>query len=771
MAGVAVRPVAIVVALGLSGVVGCGSVRPEDSQPQCPDTCDDGNVCTEDSCEEATGQCVNTAADAPCDDGNACSEKDLCSAGTCKAGGERSCDDGKLCTTDSCDATKGCLTSFNTVGCDDGDVCTEKDACSAGSCTGSNPRDCDDDNVCTDDSCDKANGCSNEPNTAGCDDGSKCSTDDACDLGLCIGGKLINCDDGNACTKDSCATATGCVNKLAAGSLCDDGDPCTTNDQCGDTGCEAGTAKICDDGDPCTVQEACKFGVCNGGVPNTCNDKDPCTIDSCKAFVGCQKVAASGPGCDDNNACTAKDTCSFGACVGAKVSCDDGNACTNDSCAPKTGCVNAANTNTCDDGDACSVGDACLAGSCRAGPPLGCKTCGNGAVDGLTVNAPTKCASTAATTISSKKDFDAWRVKANTPLTIDGTVDFGGSLLHIETPCAVVIKKAAKLTGIDSAFIAASKLTFDGGLQSKGMVIIRADTLTLSADAAIGGQAITNPTSIAIEANSAALAGPLTSSGELCVEANTVAFGSKSATGATLMTAAGPILVAGLKDVAVAARVNAGAAVTIRSKGALKAGQDTQFNGGKLIAFESGSDLVFGGSITDAGSLTFKAGQDLKLVAQSKIAALGSIKITAEATLQLAGSIDRKGQLTGLGKKLSMVTNAVILGSGGVDLKSSSVTSTLLVDGRIAGSKLVSVNGQSIKIGADAMIEKNDVVGIIGIDKVEVAGKILNNKSVIVKATEVTVTHGKALVGNTNCALQGAIGKNSAVSSCQSTKP
>ncbi|MFQ5461501.1 MAG: hypothetical protein ACE5E5_02630, partial [Phycisphaerae bacterium] len=48
-----------------------------------PPNCDDGNVCTDDTCDPATG-CVNTNNVAACDDGNACTTTDVCDgAGVC----------------------------------------------------------------------------------------------------------------------------------------------------------------------------------------------------------------------------------------------------------------------------------------------------------------------------------------------------------------------------------------------------------------------------------------------------------------------------------------------------------------------------------------------------------------------------------------------------------------------------------------------------------------------------------------------------------------
>jgi CSLREA domain-containing protein len=77
------------------------------------------------------------------------------------------CDDGNPCTDDSCDPTTGCVHENNTAMCDDGDACTTHDACANGTCAGPVATDCDDGNSCTADSCDHLTGCHHVP-AAGC---------------------------------------------------------------------------------------------------------------------------------------------------------------------------------------------------------------------------------------------------------------------------------------------------------------------------------------------------------------------------------------------------------------------------------------------------------------------------------------------------------------------------------------------------------------------------------------------------------------------------
>src|SRR6185295_17645637 len=72
-------------------------------------TCDDGNPCTVDRCSAGTGCEHQTAADGTsCEDGDACNGSERCDAGTCTRGPAPVCNDGNACTADSCDPATGC---------------------------------------------------------------------------------------------------------------------------------------------------------------------------------------------------------------------------------------------------------------------------------------------------------------------------------------------------------------------------------------------------------------------------------------------------------------------------------------------------------------------------------------------------------------------------------------------------------------------------------------------------------------------------------------
>ncbi|GMV42611.1 MAG: hypothetical protein AMXMBFR64_43270 [Myxococcales bacterium] len=312
--------------------------------------CNDGNPCTDDSCDAVLG-CLYQPNAAPCDDGNTCTVGDYCSGGGCFSGAAKVCNDNNVCTNDSCNPVTGCVHSNNTVPCDDGNACTPTSTCGAGSCVGSGQVDCTDGNPCTGDQCDPGVGCFYINLAIPCTDGSACTKDDQCVDGACKGINPVVCNDDNVCTDDSCNPQTGCVYTANAAS-CNDGNACTNNDKCANKAC--------------------------GGTTISCNDNNACTVDSCDTATGCKHTPQSGTPCNDNNSCTTVDTCSNGVCVGSvPPNCDDGNACTNDSCDGGAGCVHVNNASACEDGSLCTTGDFCLDGICKSGSVVQCADDGN----------------------------------------------------------------------------------------------------------------------------------------------------------------------------------------------------------------------------------------------------------------------------------------------------------------------------------------------------------------------------------------------------------
>jgi hypothetical protein len=354
-------------------------------------TCDDGNECTQDSCDPDNG-CQHEALDVgECKDGDPCTAADHCVAGLC-VGSLVSCDDGNACTDDIC-TEAGCLHEPNQDDCDDSDPCTVGDVCKQGACVGA-AVDCDcvtdgdcavledgdvcngtlvcntskvphqcvveaatvvscpepqgPDAQCLDAVCDPDTGaCSLAPANEGqaCDDGDPCTVSETCTKGVCAQGIALNCNDGNPCTDDLCHPKNGCQH--------------------------APNAAGCDDGDDCTLGDVCLDGECQPGSALNCDDDNDCTDDSCEPGIGCV-FAPNAAGCSDANPCTSGDHCSAGKCVAlGALDCNDANPCTDDSCSPAVGCTHQLNTAPCDDGNACTSGDKCANGWC-SGAFLNC---------------------------------------------------------------------------------------------------------------------------------------------------------------------------------------------------------------------------------------------------------------------------------------------------------------------------------------------------------------------------------------------------------------
>jgi len=355
-------------------------------------TCVDGNTCTDDGCDKASG-CTFNANEKPCNDGSLCTVGDACSGSACQAGSAEDCDDGNGCTVDSCDAASGCVHSAASgTPCEDGSKCTAGDLCQDTVCAGT-ALVCDDKNACTVDSCDSQKGCTTSPEAEiACDDGSKCTDGDTCKGGYCLG-TTVSCDDQDVCTSDSCDDASGCKHFPLTDPTCDDGNACTQDDKCADGKCKGG-ASVCacgsdgdcpNDGNLCngtmfcdkaTFPYACQV---KAGTVVTCDSgaDTACKVAQCHATTGtCALVALTdGKDCSDGSACTSGDACAGGVCVGGgAVSCDDSNPCTFDSCDSIKGCERTANEGlACDaDGSVCTVNDKCVGMVCTAGINIVC---------------------------------------------------------------------------------------------------------------------------------------------------------------------------------------------------------------------------------------------------------------------------------------------------------------------------------------------------------------------------------------------------------------
>ncbi len=140
--------------------------------------CDDGDACTEnDAC--AGGACTGSAKECP--EGEACVEGD-CIPDLCV---DVTCEDGNECTDDTCDPTTGeCEFPNNADACDDGDLCTENDACADGACAGSEI-DCPEGESCVDGECVETPACVVDDD---CDDEVWCNGAETCVAEECVPG-------------------------------------------------------------------------------------------------------------------------------------------------------------------------------------------------------------------------------------------------------------------------------------------------------------------------------------------------------------------------------------------------------------------------------------------------------------------------------------------------------------------------------------------------------------------------------------------------------
>ncbi len=294
------------------------------------EACDDGDPCTEgEFCW--TLQCMGgVPTDSACCDVE-CPEGQVCCEGVCQeCCDDGDCDDGNLCTIDSCDG--GSCTATPVVCDDDGVFCNGTEACnpSNGLCEGTgNPcaagevccevTDSCVDECCDDNACDDGDLCTTDACVGGTcqytpvdcpDNGVFCDGPESCDdqTGECVSGG-DPCGDGEVC----CESSASCVDECCDDSACDDGDLCTT-DACVDGTCQYTPVDCADDGLFCNGEEVCDGGTgecvstgnpCEAGL-QCCEDSDTCAAccDTCTTDLPCHSAS-----CDDGE-CVVEELCS-----------------------------------------------------------------------------------------------------------------------------------------------------------------------------------------------------------------------------------------------------------------------------------------------------------------------------------------------------------------------------------------------------------------------------------------------------------------------------
>jgi cysteine-rich repeat protein len=131
-------------------------------------------------------------------------------------------------------------------------------------------------------------------------------------------------------------------------------------------------------------------GFCRAATPLVCDDGDPCTVDECMAGSGCDttrdlSLSQCVPTWFPAVLSILDDVCGDGVLASGEQ-CDDGNTSAGDCCSPT--CQFEAG-GLCDDENPCTAGDTCQAGTCMgmAAPGLDCREAQRGVVQ-LTNRSP-----------------------------------------------------------------------------------------------------------------------------------------------------------------------------------------------------------------------------------------------------------------------------------------------------------------------------------------------------------------------------------------------
>ncbi|MFO0593091.1 MAG: hypothetical protein U0441_36450 [Polyangiaceae bacterium] len=374
------------------------------SDADCPPAADECKVA---KCDTSTGMCsdqnVADGTDATTQTDKDC-KKNVCMGGAVTAVADATdvLDDGNACTDDSCDANNEPVSAPSAAGT----------ACSAGGtlCDGAGAcveclmdTDCTDmakpvcqQNACVPATCmdGKKNGDETAPDCGGscgpCDDLLACKVDGDCKSDVCTGMvcQVPTCGDGkkNGSETDIDCGATCGANKLCGANKGCDADADCKGNQC--TGASGTCVPTCSDGEKNNVETdvdcgggtcgACPVGKQCGASDNNCVGTAYCDAGTCAAKknngTGCVGANECSSGsCADSVCCNSACGPTCFACVGAKTGQPTG------TCAAIT--VNTdpdnecAGTNVCDgsgacgkaQGAACAAGSECVSGNCVDG--------------------------------------------------------------------------------------------------------------------------------------------------------------------------------------------------------------------------------------------------------------------------------------------------------------------------------------------------------------------------------------------------------------------
>jgi uncharacterized protein (TIGR03382 family) len=233
-------------------------------------------------------------------DGAGCAKAIECASGHCvdQVCCDTACDKGACdaCSVAAGGAVDG-VCAFNHAPCDDGLRCTSGDVCTAGACHGT-PLSCPADACHQASSCDPTIGscrpAANKPDGTACDDGDKCTANDACTGGACAGAPVA-CPGADACNAARCDPSQGCqLDRKADGTACDDGDKCTRDDACLAGACK-GVSVPCAAADDCHEAGTCDpaTGACSSPAKA---DGSGCAAGECRGGSCSAKKKSTGCG-------------------------------------------------------------------------------------------------------------------------------------------------------------------------------------------------------------------------------------------------------------------------------------------------------------------------------------------------------------------------------------------------------------------------------------------------------------------------------------------
>lgn len=223
--------------------------------------------------------------------------------------------------------------------------------------------------ACTADVCDGSGTCSHPVATGNCLVDGVCYTDGTP-------------EPGQPCMRCDAAVNRTTFTPIAATLACNDGDRCTRNDACDGAGQCIGIAYTCTPSD-CQATSVCDgFGSCTTTPkPNNTactGDGNACTNDVCQSGICLHPSVTNSTPCDDGNLCTVSDTCTNSVCGGTTKSCNT---------PPLPFCGGVDTSTVYDAIGSCSLSD----GSCRyPSRDIGCAACGGScnAITGLCTTDP-----------------------------------------------------------------------------------------------------------------------------------------------------------------------------------------------------------------------------------------------------------------------------------------------------------------------------------------------------------------------------------------------